>query len=55
MDLTKSKMPYHTRFNMTNKTQKLGRDDRIRTCDNLVPNQAFYRTELHLEIITLYS
>lgn len=23
MDLTKSKMPCHTRFNMTNKTQKL--------------------------------
>ncbi len=22
------------------------REDRIRTCDHLVPNQAFYRTEL---------
>ncbi len=25
----------------------LGRGDRIRTCDHLVPNQARYRTALH--------
>ena len=28
-------------------TKKIGRDDTIRTCDPLVPNQVLYQPELH--------
>lgn len=31
------------------------REDRIRTCDPLVPNQVFYRAELPPELRTLSS
>ena len=31
------------------------REDRIRTCDPLVPNQVFYRAELPPELLSILS
>ncbi|MDB4865937.1 MAG: hypothetical protein JWR03_270 [Cohnella sp.] len=38
-------------LNYTRKLKKNGRDDTIRTCDPLVPNQVLYQAELRPVII----